>query len=715
MKIVAAFSNWDIRLGERPLGFFSRAWFGRRPFEDTSALEGNGVSYNLVLPAEGVTHGHNVARDSNVWDGMLVDREVPLSPLFVRDLAGRPVYIGSGPEAKLNGEWDAYMPPQDEDGLISSADFNPVAPLIVFPRHCRDLAAMPGRELVEHEHVLFATWRAVEMARGYHARLSGSTPDDDLVATTYAGANVYPYKLRLDTFYPDGYRLPQVQMLFARGDAQGIDPYAAKALGDDIVAHWNAREPGLGYEAWREALGDEAVEDMFMRGCTLIPTLEACNGFAVVSRQFELVDFWPGRAVVGLHEIMDTRIDQAPAGTILEVVRPGFITGWHIVPAQVVVSDGSGYVSPNAEDPLPTLPNLNLPHSRTVADWRMCWIPTHPEHFEAPAMWGWEPESGRYMQLSGPLWDPLHYVYACTDILRDAYDNPQPLPQNPALLPVPKALVGRFWPVIPLKGFDTFDVAAPTARRARSSKISSMIVRTDSDRVVAGIGYHPLPAEFEFEFDPFWHPELHPLNRGQGIVPEDLEPRICPVIEPAVAPDEYVASVRGADERNAPWLLEKGRLIVPSTDPIQNYPALVRYLISDLDIRDIIRLCPTPVLGDMTRSDAEFNDINLLDIPAERWWQQEDGQQLDSPDALSVFGAGVYEDLWDARQNGVLAIKFRHLVYQTNLPLYILGWWYGVTIPLLETMQADWMTRADDIALDTVPVAAAEDSTGPAS
>lgn len=683
MPIIATQSTYNARLGEWPKAALPPLWFARNPFRDTSSLDG--LSASLSMPADGVIHGHHTMLDSGFWDGCMVDREVPISPLFARDLAGRAIYLGYGPEIKDNDEWEAYRPPLNPDGSVPPEQFNPFIPFVTFPRHCRDVEDMEGAELLEE--VLFCHFRPLEMATGYHVLGSGGREEDEPIAPVYNGANLYPYKLRLDTFYVDGYKLPQTQMVFARGSAQGVDEAKAEQLGQQLLQNWHAREPGTRYEDWFAAQGEEQFESLFQRGCTIIPTFDAHNGMAVVGRAFEVQDFWPGRAVIGLHEILESRPDQAPRGTILQVVSPGYVTATKVVPAQVMVSDGSGYVSPNAMDPLPFVPNLNLPHSRTAPNWRGCHLPTHPQHFEAPALWGWEPESGKFLQIYGPLWAPLYYFYGCTDTIIDAYDFPEAWDEeNPALTPVPPELKERFWPIVPLPGFDSFNLEARTERQRQSSKIQSILTRIETPAPTAGAAYHPLPQEFEFECEPFWFPELHPLNRNHGLVPEDLADRIAAVVSPQVTPAQFTGSIPEVDLLRASWLADEARLLQPNPDVLMNYPHLVRYLVPNLELPEVMSLAPLPILSSLGE---------LLTQPAIRWWADADGNERDTPEALGELAPGLHDALWDSRENGIELVKLRHMIYQTNLPLYILSYWYGASPEMMQSLLENWIEATD--------------------
>jgi hypothetical protein len=648
-----------------------------------------GVSSNWVeVGLNPATAGHTVMEDTGPWEGTLVARAVPLSPSYFRDLTGRVIYAGYGPERKTNAEWDAYRP-RDAQGKFIDDD-NPFVPLVTCPRYCEEVGDTTLRQL---ERVLLCHWRPLEVSLGFHTLLSGDGRDEEaeLLATMYATPNLYPYKLRLDTFYQDGYKLPQTTYVFARGFAQGIDPARALKLGEsDVLQAWQARAPGQSYEDWLEAQGgDKWRARLFQQGVTLVPTFEACNGFHVVGRQFELQDYWPGRAVEGVHEVVQSRSDEAPAGTILQVLQPGFVTGSKVVRAQVVVSDGSGYVSPNAQDVVPFVPNLFLPHQRTMADWTGCWLPTHPAHFEAPALWGWEPETGRFLQITGPIWDPLHYYYGCYEPILQAHDEATPRTVE-GLVPVPPVLTGRFWPIVPLQGFDTFDEPTLERRLAQGGQLRSLLKRVPTPDVMAGIGYHPLPMEFEFELEPFWFQELHPVNRAHGAMPEAMEPFVAPLIRPRVGVEAFVASV---DVRlQAEWCYDPARCTSPVDDPLVNYPTLTRYLLDDLTLEEVMQLCPMPFVGDLSE---------VLPLPVEQWWLDDEGQPLDTLAAwqgvLGGKGSVVFDALWDGRQKQAEIVRFRHLLWQTNLPLYTLGWWFGANVAMLQEMLVDWVYNTNPV------------------
>lgn len=674
-RIVAKRMRWDVSHGLHPYDVEgTNAVWDINPLD---AEEGNPkVSSEWQLDPRGVIDGHNVITDGNLMRLLEVDPEVPVSPLFVRDLAGRAVYIGPGPERKDLAEWEPYGATKlNAEGGVQ----NPLIPLVVFPRKCYPADAVQGHEMLET--VFFTKFRTLDMGKDYLELPSGAEGVDELaMRAEYRLANMYPYKYRLDTFYIDGWKLPQTQMLFAKW--KGIKAADAKERGEALLAAWNVRNPGQDYEAWVEDQGGESwMGELFAKGCTLIPTFDAYNGYNVVSETFELEDVWPGRAVGGLHEVVQTRPDKAPANTILEVLQPGYVTATTIVPAKVVVSDGSKYISPNVTDPAPLVPNLHLPHQRTLDNWDATWIPTHPAHFEAPALWGWDFGTGRFLQFNGPLWDPLHYHYACMEVIRKAIKTPLPLEQNRWFTPVPDDMQGRFYPVVPMKGFDVVAFEALERRAARSSLPMSAVTHVPSSKESCGIGYHPLPIEFEYEMDTYWFPEFHPLNRMQGPCPPELMERLCPVIVPTVSPEAYADAIKADDEY--PWLADKSMLATPGTETLDNYPLLARYLLPEIAPDILEELMPLPFL-------AEIGNDRLSRTPQEFW------KGVDEIDDLEDLASGLHEAVWALRELGLEGMRTRHLIYRTAPRIYRLGWWMGASPASLQLMYAGWLRAQDD-------------------
>jgi hypothetical protein len=634
------------------------------PFQtqDEQAL----LSY-FVRGEPGVSCGHHVIESNEFAQLAGGNVYVPVSPLFARDLAGRVVYLGAGPERKNNvGEWDAYtIDLNDAEQVLT-------VPTVVFPAGCRSVVEMADAELLES--VFLTRFRCLEIGLSAGEPSSGGVSPE---VGVYEGANLYPYKLRLDTFYIDGFRLPQTQMVFARGASEGVSPVKGLNLGEAMLTAWGARPQGQSWQDFTAAQGGEDwLEKLFREGCTVIPTFEACNGYHVVGRNFELEDYWPGRAVLGLHEPVGSKPSKAPIGTIIEVVEPGFVTAATVRPAKVVISDGSGYVSPHGENPVPLLPNLHLPHPRALSLWGACWLPTHPGHFEAPALWGWDQlDTGRFVQLSGPLWDPLHYYYASVDEVLKAHERP-PAAEGIAagLVAVPETMHNRFYPVALPDGFDSFSMHEKARRQDKRLRPDTAIVRRRTGKPGAGLGYHPLPLEYEVELEPFWLPDTHPINRGHGLCPEELMPRLAPVIAPQVGVENYKQSLEVPEE--ATWFAADGLLLAPSEDGLQNYPHLARYIAPDLPMEGVLTLATPPYLAEPRRG-------LLTATPQELW----DG--IDGYEDLEAIAPGLYDAVWDAKEEALTLMRYRHYVYRGKKLLYMLAWWYGLDADELTMLEKE--------------------------
>ncbi len=670
LRIKAAFNHVSLSLGES-FDNQPKALFTPSSFTEDKSFTGP-VSHRLLPSPVGTWHGHHVATDDNFTTLLNIDPQVPVAPMFGRDLAGRVIYLSYGPLKKTLGEWSAYKADVKAEQNGETTLPNLYLQNVTFPRGCRSVKGhMEGEELLEN--VLLTKLRMLDIADEPRARSSGS---DFRQLGIYENANLYPYKYRLDTFYTDGWKLPLIAAVYAESD--GILPAAARARGEALMAEWQAKPAKTDYETWVVKQGGEAwMDELFAAGCTLIPTFEACNGYNVVGKNFELEETWPGRVVAGLHEIAEMRGDAAPAGTILDVLSPGYVTQDTVVPARVIVSDGSGYVSPHEANPLPVIPNLNLPHPRTSAEWGACWLPTHPLHFEPPALWGWDLMSGFFMQQSGPLWDPIHYYYASTDVVMQAMKRPLSFEENRWLVPVPSAMHERFYPAIPMKGFD---IPSPEARNRREQERRlpvGSITRYRNGEESANIGYHPLPLEFEYELDPFWSPELHPLNREHGVCPDELAIRICTVITPQVSVTAYIDAV-GDAAATSPWLADERLLQTPSgSNVLENYPMLARYVVPDLPLDEVLAIMQPPFLAD---PGADL----LTQSVAELW----DG--MDSYDDIEALQPGLYDTLMDAREDGLKLMRARHAIYQSNIALYGLACWYGMDAGDMLDIYEDW-------------------------
>ena len=607
--------------------------------------------------AQPLDHGHNVVSDDTFQMFLPVDSEVPVSPVWVRDLAGRIIHTGLGPESKPIGEWAAYFDEGADDPAAEAVGRN--VPAIVFPAGAVETSAA---EVAVIEGTFKTKFRTLDASPDFAALPAPDEQEVPAVAGIYPAPNLYPYKLRLDTFYADGWRLPQVQMLYAKPSADLPDTERA---GLALMAAWDQRPKGEDYPAFMERMGGSPwIERLFRRGCTVIPTFEACNGQVMVGRDFSVQDYWPGQAVLGLHVIVDERDDAAPAGTIVDVLRPGYVTASQIIPADVVVSNGRGYVSANAEDPAPLLPNLDLPHQRTSGEWGATWLPTHPAHFEQPALWGWDILTGRFIQLSGPVWDPLHYYYASVDEVVRAFESVSGGGSDSRWIGVPETMQGRFYPVSEMAGFDTLSIPVLEARAAKGVLPSSMVKQIRDGVVRAGIGYHPLPLEFEFELEPFWMPDMHPANRDPGPCPDVWKELLCPVVMPALGGDDYVASVE-TGELPRPWLKDDAPVLAPSADALVNYPQLLRYLVRDVPLEDVVQMTPPPVLG----------------RPAEEWLErtaQELWPAVDLLEDVEPVAPGLHAAIWQEREVGLVLLKLRHTVYGVYPMLYMMAWWHGL-------------------------------------
>lgn len=454
----------------------------------------------LEFPLMPATHGHHVVRDAGYIAAATppgginpAEDEYPLAPLFVKDLTGRIIHTGLMP-----------LPAQ------------PGVPL--FPAGCADVPA-PLAEAAQLENAVFTTFRRLECAAPTAIPLAGQ-PELALQAL-YARPSTYTYKLRPDTFYADGWRLPQTTRVFARPMPQ----VQAEAAAENFMQRWKNRPAGQDYEAfYDDNNGATWFEELFAAGCTIIPTLEAYNGQYHVDETYVATGVEAGRVVPGLHEVAARQPSNLPAGTILQVETPGWVTATLIHPARVVVSDGSGYTAPQA--PLPLLPNLALPHPRVSATWGAVWLPTHPAHFAEPALWDWD-EHGHFIQQSGPLWDPVHYVYSSTAAIVRAVRKP--LPENPSLFELPESLKNRFHPVIAQNWYDALNERTAQQRQedATHPLFGSSLDQLPLMRTTATLGYHALPLPLEYELDPAHFPTRNPLHRVTPC-PDNLKDRLAP-------------------------------------------------------------------------------------------------------------------------------------------------------------------------------------------
>jgi hypothetical protein len=509
------------------------------------------------LPLAFAHSGHHLCADHAYLAAAGGDDLWPIAPVYVRDLAGRVLHTGLAPQ--------------------------PVPPGVpLTPASCLALTPAQAAPL---EKIFLVHLRRLELNPTPGTPLSGHP--QKCARALYPAPQRYPYKLRVDSFYQDGFRLPQLTRLHV----QPTEAATAEAAARAFTARWQDRPIDQPYEVFYEAQnGADWYEQLFRQGCTIIPTLEAYNGWFQVTPEFGMADVWPGRAVAGLHQVVGEEAAASPPGTILRVIEPGFATRHAITPAQVVVSNGQGYRPPPATAPL--LPDLRLPHPRVGgAGWGAVWLPTAPAHFIQPALWDWNP-AGDFVQLSGPLWDPLHYVYASTLQILKALRRP--LAEAPWLAEVPEAMQPRFHPVTGLTGYDTVNRRTGAERR-RSYAAASPLAASDLDHValgreVAGVGYHPLPAALEYELDPAARPQLGPARFGA--CPPDLGDRLAPVIVSTVTPEEARRlTVVGADPVHQ--VLLNPRLYPAGFDDAdRDYPQLQRFTLGPPPLVELARSLP---------------------------------------------------------------------------------------------------------------------------
>ncbi len=571
--------------------------------------------------------GNNSMISAEFGRGTQLEHLIPVSPTLVRDLAGRVVHIGYGPEIKTEEEWQR------------------AERSILFPRFCSVSSEEPDTFLT--------SFRTLDMSLDMGAKRSGSPQVPRFLR--YKNPNLYPYKLRLDTFYADGWRLPQTEYLFVK--SEGLTLTETESSAAEFFSKWDERG-NLTYEQWHEKYdGDSWFDRLFEKGATVIPTVEAYNGFNKVSADFDLEEFWPGRAVSGLHTVIGMEPSDAPKGTILEVKRPGLAMSRRIEPAQVVVSDGSGYKSPHVEDPEPYLPDLRLPHTRCVAKWGACHLPTHPSHFEEPALWGWDNKTGKFLQLSGPLWDPLHYYYKSVDEVVRAYNA-----AGSDRVSVPEHMQFKFFPIAVMNGYDVLDDKVYNSRVEKGIAINSSVRRKPLEENSSTLGYHPLPLEYEYELDNWWFPELAPQHRlDESSPPAALSNRLLAVIRSNVSPSYYAKEV----EDQVSWIKDLENLKIATGRPIEDYPFLVRYLGSENDLTKI---------SEWVNLHLEHVSDAVLESSAHQLWPNDSAEKLDK------ISPGFYTALMDMRSKGVELMRFRHKLYRENPSLYYAAYWSMLSI-----------------------------------
>ena len=497
--LLALATCWNLGVGEHPALAAPLAGIlgAMNPFPAPEEWQGLAP---LGLPLTMCTHGHHVWKDTATRHAAVPWQadEFPLAPLFVRDLAGRVVHTGLLP--------------------LPSVGAQPV-----FPAGCSDVpASLVGAAYIEN--AVFTTFQLLEIAPSQGPEIAGLGRP---LQVAYAHPSRYPYKIRPLTFYADGWRLPQVARLFARAVApESVAARDAAAKG--LVARWESRPAGQEYEAFYESnQGAAWFEELFLQGVTVIPTFEGYNGVYDVADDFSVRGVEAGRAVAGLHAVVGRVASAKPAGTILEVKAPGYVTSHHIHPAEVVVSNGPSWVPEDA-----WVPNLALPHPHVSPVWGACWLPTKPAHFAEPALWDWSP-TGVFMQVAGPLWCPQHYVYASTaTLVRQAR---KPLPENPHLLVLPEKLKARFHPAVGLMAYDTLNERTRQERMQHSAHplYASALDVVPLGREITPVGYHALPPGWPSVGQASYLPNTGSTGGAAvGACPAGVSARLAPQVAP---------------------------------------------------------------------------------------------------------------------------------------------------------------------------------------
>jgi hypothetical protein len=631
-NIKALAAVWDLSQGRHPYIAKRPNLYRANPFQELDAYE----KYDIGITFEHC--GHNVFLDNGYANLVDTTSQVPTSPLFVRDLTGRVIYIGYGPEFKDKSQWQAD-------------------PQYTFPHNCREVTAeMAGAD--ELENIFLTHFRCMDMTLEPTRYSAGNT--EQQVAGFYPVSNLYPYKLRVDSFYIDGWKIPQTEMVFTR--TVGIHPENAKDAAREFIRQWDSRPNGQSYVDFHKDIGGaDYFKGLFSKGCTIIPAMGAKNGVRKVGANFEDLGAWPGQAVEGLHEIAEEQNSDAPAGTILEILRPGFVAGDQVEQAVVNVSNGSAYEDLNESDHDPYIPDLFLPHIRCSTTWGKTWIPTKPKHFDKPAIWGWDDQKGQFIQHKGPLWDPLHYYYSSVPKIIQCYEDQKDGSHAPT---VPVEMKEVFHPVTEMKCFDTFSESAKIRRADSNNPIQSAIRSVEHTMEVCSIGYHPLPVQFEYEIDTFWMPKLSPRKRIAQDVPPSLAGRVLPVVEVILPLDIYKKSLEVPED--AIWITSGNTVRASSFDSLIDYPYLYRYL-AKLSEEDIYEMAPV-FLEDMPEKELNASVQN-------KWGS------MDISDDLEPICPGFYDAFYSLQEKAKKRRINRYEFYKTNRNGYVLKWWQSEEWP----------------------------------
>lgn len=637
LRIEALEPIWDLSQGWHPDIDGDPSFYDpnlRRPFQ-VKGVE-NIPSIISICP-EGAVTGHVMVKDGGTISLAQPDKSAPVLPLFVRDLAGRVIYIG--------------ITKHRQSSAVASSKLMP-------PGSALFEESAKGYDLLER--VFNCSFRALEISEKAEGEVSGQ--EDVTAVLSYFAANLHPYKLRLDSFYQDGWRLPQTERLFVTPVNERV---VAERAAQSLVKLWTEKTEDTDYETFLEN-NEEAILSAFKNGCTLIPTLEGFNGINKVNDDFEQTGFWPGRAVAGLHEIVAQEESDAPHGTILKVLELGYVTANEVHPARVIVSDGRNYMAEESQRyskprPKKCYPDLRLPHQRLSAKWGTCWIPQHPADFEEPIIWDWEAaSSARFVQVKGPVWDPLHYYYGSVSEVLNAFQKNR-IRRNVNLVKVPDAMLRRFYPVVELTGYDSYDFPRKKQLAMTGSLLPTSIYHVKDPAAICPVGYHPLPISYEYELDNWWFPDLAPNNRVSFEVPLNVESRLVKVVKPNISTDKYIASVK-KEGVEAPWSTDPLTMSVPRQDFLENYPYLMRYLQPNNVQHDDVVSMILPYLATMPEGLPLNNFTNEKVRNVESNWP------------------GLYQVYLGYAQKASRVVALRHKIFQEQFGEYLYGMWDMVPI-----------------------------------
>ncbi|MCP4356197.1 MAG: nucleotide exchange factor GrpE [Proteobacteria bacterium] len=628
-RINVASHTWNMNRGEI---FFRDLPYKNvicKKIKDVSEVSNSILETDFVVPPVGDVTGHMMVKDNTLSFVNDVNNTIPVMPNYVRDLAGRTVCI-------------AECFPVQRDPSVTGRF--PVNSFLIDQN-------FEGSDLIEN--VFFSHFRTLDPT----IEPFGS-PNQEPIFYNYSDANLYPYKLRVDSFYQDGWRLPQTEMLYTNPSLGKEDLEQAVA---DLSSKWELTTDQGDYESFYEGAGGEDYFDsLFHRGVTLIPTLEAYNTNNIVDRDFNLVDFIGGKVVPELHEIVSYVDNKEPQGTIVKVIEPGYMTEYNLKKAKVVVSNGKDYVSPNNEDPDPLYPDLRLPHPRTSAKWGSVHIPTHPKHFETPAIWGWDSKTGLFMQEKGPIWDPLHYYYESVDKVIYYYQD-KVMEDNYWFYSVPEEMKLKFYPVVPFSGFDIFDAAEKKDRVDYMCRPYTICKRHKEDIFSAGMCYHVMPVEFEYEIDSWLMPELAPVNRAVQEVPLNIRDRLIKVIQSNIAVDYYLKIQNENSQNNTDVVNNEKRLKNSQGNAKKDYPSLLRYYDSITSINRVGEL--------MTLFFIKSDELDYVETRMDYM------SQINLPDNIDDFILDLTLANYEFKDRSFVMLQNRHNLYYKYYNEYLMSSW----------------------------------------